>query len=85
MTDRCGEKSEDRPVCLVESRSLDLALQHEDLVAEGEDLGVAGIAGREQSSESSEREARERGEQGHSWSAVPIQVEARQPSGSLGG
>jgi len=40
-------------------------LQHEDLVAEGEDLGVAGIAGGEELPESGENEARERGEQGH--------------------
>jgi len=65
LTDRCGEKSEDRPVGFGEPWSADLTLQHEDLVAEGEDLSVAGIAGREQPSESSENEARERGEQGH--------------------
>ena len=62
---RRGENSEDRPVGVGELRSADLALQHEDLVAEGEDLGVAGIAGGEHPPESGQNEASQSGEEGH--------------------
>lgn len=49
--DRRGEHGEDGALGLVERRSGDLALQHEDLVTQGEDLGVAFVAGGEQPTE----------------------------------
>ncbi len=54
---RRGENSEDRPVRVGELGSVDLALEHEDLMAEGENLGVAGIAGGENPPESGQNQA----------------------------
>jgi len=56
-----GEQSEDCPVGLVELRPVDLALQHQDLVAESQDFGVAGVIAGEQPSESPQDEPSEHG------------------------
>jgi hypothetical protein len=48
--ERGGQHGEDGAVGLGECRSGDLALQHEDLVAQGEDLGVPLVTGGEQPS-----------------------------------
>jgi hypothetical protein len=42
------QHAQDRPVCRGEPRPLDLPLEDEDLMAEGEDLGVALVTGHEQ-------------------------------------
>ena len=59
------KQGEDRPIGLGELRSVDLALEHDELMAQREDLGVALIAGGEQPSEACEDEFREGGEQVH--------------------
>ena len=46
---------EDRPVSGCESWSLNLSLEDEDLMAEGEDLGVMSVAGHKQQPEASNR------------------------------
>jgi hypothetical protein len=61
---RAAEEGKDRAVGFVESRAVDLALQHEELVAERKDLSVARVAGGEYPADSSENEACERGEAG---------------------
>ncbi len=69
---RCGgEHREDRRVGVSELRPADLALQHQDLMAEGQDLGVAGIAGGEHPPESSQNEACQSGEEGHECRTLP--------------
>lgn len=61
--DHGGEHREDRPVRLGELCSVDLTLQHQDPVTEGEDLGVAMITGSEEPSEPGENESCEGSEQ----------------------
>jgi hypothetical protein len=51
------EERKDRPIGVGEPWSADLTLENQDLVAEGEDFGVAGVAGGEDPSESAENEA----------------------------
>lgn len=63
--DRSGQHGEDGSVRLGESRSVDLALQHEDLVAQGEDLGVAVVAGGEQPTEAAQHQTRDRWDEVH--------------------
>ena len=46
--ERSGEDREDRPVGFGEARSVDLALQDQDPVAEGQDLRVAFVSGGEE-------------------------------------
>jgi hypothetical protein len=60
-----AQEGKDRAVGFVEARSVDLALQHEDLVTERKDLSVSGIAGREDPADSGENEACKRGKQVH--------------------
>ncbi len=45
-----GEKRQHCPVLLVEPRPVDLSLQHQDLMAQSEDLGVTGLRAGEQPS-----------------------------------
>ncbi len=66
-----GEHREDRAVGVSELRPADLALQHQDLVAEGEDLGVASIAGGEHPPESRQNEACQSREEGHEGRTLP--------------
>ena len=40
-----GQRGQDRPVSPRQSRSLDLALEHGDLMAQDQDLGVLGAVG----------------------------------------
>ena len=40
-----AEYCQDRPVCRGELRSVDLPLEHEDLMAKGENLGVTLVTG----------------------------------------
>jgi hypothetical protein len=49
--DRLRQHGEDATVAVVELRPVDLALQHHDLMAQGENLGVAPIASRQQQTE----------------------------------
>ena len=58
-----AEEGEDRAVGFVEPRTVDLALQHEDLVSEREDLGVLGVAGLKDPADSGRDQACERGKQ----------------------
>jgi hypothetical protein len=67
-----AEEGEDRAVGFVEPRTVDLALQHEDLVSEREDLSVAGVTGREDPADSGENEACERGKQVHETSTLLV-------------
>lgn len=55
VVEHAGEHCEDRAVGVGELGAFELALQHEDLVAERQDLGVALIAGGEGLSEPGER------------------------------
>ena len=64
-------QGKDRAVGFVESRTADLALQHEDLVSERKDLSVSGVTGGEYPSDSGENEARESGKQVHKSSTIP--------------
>ena len=66
-----AEQSQDRAVGFVESRPVDLALLHEDLVSERKDLSVSGVTGGEYPSDSGENEARESGKQVHETSTIP--------------
>jgi len=63
--ERGGQHGEDGAVGLVEPRSGDLALQHEDLVAQGEDLGVTLIAASEQPTQAVEDQTGDRGDEVH--------------------
>jgi hypothetical protein len=45
-----GEQRQDRPIGVVELRSSDLALQHQDLMTQRKDLGVTGVTADEQPS-----------------------------------
>jgi hypothetical protein len=38
-----GEEREDRPICFATARSVDLTLQHQDLMAERESLSVTSV------------------------------------------
>ena len=76
---RRGENSEDRAVGVGELCSGDLALQNEDLVAQGEDLGVAGVAGGEQPPESGQNEASQSREQGHERRTLPTRPTLETP------
>jgi hypothetical protein len=76
---RAAEEGKDRAVGFVESRAVDLALQHEELVAERKDLSVARVAGGEYPADSSENEACERGKQVHNSSTIPISKLTRNP------
>ena len=49
------QHGQDRPVGRGEPRSLDLALEDEDLMAKSEDLGVTLVTGHEQQPEPSDR------------------------------
>ena len=69
--DFSAPSGKDRAVGIVESRSVDLALQHEDLVSERKDLSVSGVTGGEYPSDSGENEARESGKQVHKSSTIP--------------
>jgi hypothetical protein len=50
---------------------VDLALQHQDLVAQGEDLGVSLVASREQPSEPADDEVTDCRDEVHRWQTVP--------------
>lgn len=63
--DDSGEHGEDGAVGLGEPRSGDLSLQDEDLVAQGEDLGVALVAGGEQPTEAAQHQTGDRGDEVH--------------------
>ncbi len=76
---RAAEEGKHRAVGFVESRLVDLALQHEELVAERKDLSVARVAGGEYPADSSENEACERGKQVHNSSTIPISKLTRNP------
>jgi len=52
-------------VCFSECHSFDLALEHDELVPQREDLGVALITGGEHPSEARDDELREGGERFH--------------------
>ncbi len=54
-----AEHGADRSIGRVESGSVDLALQHQDLVAEGEDLGIAAVTGGKQPSETPQNQSSE--------------------------
>ncbi len=66
-----AEEGKDRAVGFVESRTADLALQHEDLVSERKDLSISGVAGCKDPPDSGENEACERGKQVHETSTIP--------------
>jgi hypothetical protein len=66
-----AQECKDRAVGFDESRVVDLALQHEDLVSECKDLGVSGVAVGEDPADSGENEACERGKQVHETSTIP--------------
>jgi hypothetical protein len=59
------ENPKDRPVGVGEVWAVDLTLQDQDLVAECEDLGVAGVACGEYPSESVENKLNQSRKQGH--------------------
>lgn len=70
-TAHCGaERREDRTVGVVELRPVDLAVEHEDLVSESEDLGIAGVTGGEHPSEARENQFREEGQRVHGSATV---------------
>jgi len=71
------EDREDRPVRVGEAGPIDLALQHEDLMAQGEDLGVAFVAGREQPSEPADQKVTEGRDEVHRRQNVPTHAAAR--------
>jgi len=60
-----GEHREDRAVRVRELRTIDLALEYEDLVTQGKDFGVTAVAGREEPTEPGENEACDGSEQEH--------------------
>lgn len=60
-----GQHGEDGAVVLGEARSGDLALQDKDLVAQGEDLGVALVAGGEQPTKAGQDQTRDGREEVH--------------------
>lgn len=66
-----GEQREDRTIRVGELNSVDLALQHQDLMPEGEDLGIAFVTGREEPPEPGKGESCERSEQDHDGCMVP--------------
>ena len=68
--ERAGEHCEDRAVCFGELRSFDLALEHDELVPQREDLGVALITGGEHPSEARADEFLDRGERVHGSATV---------------
>lgn len=53
------EQGEQCPIGVGEPRPADLALENEEMVAKGEDLGVARVAGSEYPPETGEHEAHE--------------------------
>ena len=76
---RAAQEGKDRAVGFVESRPVDLALQHEDLVSERKDLSIARVAGGEYPADSSENNPCERGKQVHNSSTIPISKVTRNP------
>lgn len=66
-----GNQREDRAIRVGELSSVDLALQHQDLMSEGEDLGVAFVTGREEPPEPGRGESCEGSEQDHDGCTVP--------------
>jgi hypothetical protein len=65
------EQREDCPVGVGVPRSSDLTLQDENLVPEGEDLGVASVAGGEHPAETGENEAHQSRKQGQERRTLP--------------
>jgi len=59
------EEREGRPIGIGELWPSDLMVENQDLVAEGEDFGVAGVACGEELSEPAENEAHQWGKEGH--------------------
>lgn len=74
-----GEQSEDRPVRLVELRTFDLALQHEDLMSESQDLGVAWVAAGEELLEPCQDEPSEQSDQCHDEGGYAARFTAEMP------
>ncbi len=66
-----GEQREDGPARLGENGTRDLTLQHEDLVAQRQDLGIAIVASREDPSEPCEDKTGEGREEAHRPMTVP--------------
>jgi len=76
---RSGDRGEDRAVRFGEPGSGDLTLQDQDLVAEGEDLGVTLIASREQPAEAGHNEPGHGGDEVHEQATVPTGAAAHTP------
>ena len=65
------EERKDRPIGIGEPWSADLTLENQDLVAEGEDFGVAGEVGGEEPSEPDENYAYQSGKECHERGTLP--------------
>jgi len=59
------EQHKDRSIGLVEAWPIDLALQHEDLMAQSQDLGITGVTAGEQPSQPRQDESSEHSDQCH--------------------
>jgi len=70
---RGGQDGEDRAVRVGEARPIELSLQHQDLMAQGEDLCVALVASREQPSEPTDQKVTERRGEVHRQQNVSIE------------
>jgi len=77
--ERGGKDREDRPVDLGELRSVDLALQHKDLMAESEDFCVAPVTGRDEPSETPDDQVAECVRESHSRPTVSAVRTRRNP------
>ncbi|CAN5835089.1 hypothetical protein BH23ACT4_BH23ACT4_08330 [soil metagenome] len=74
-----GCQREGRTIRVGELSSVDLALQHQDLMPEGEDLGVAFVTGREEPSEPGKGKSWEGSEQDHDGCTVPTPMWVETP------
>ena len=72
-----GGEREDRAIRVGELSSVDLALQHQDLISEGEDLGVTFVTGRKEPPEPGKGESCEGSEQDHDGCTVPTPMSGR--------
>lgn len=74
---RRPKEGEDRAVDVSELWSVDLTLKDEELVAQCEDLCVAGVAGGEYPYESVENKANQSGKEGHERRMLPASAMAK--------